>query len=195
MVIELNRGENVRFEEIDPSITKLRVDIDWASADIQEHEIDIAVFLLTDVGVVRDADELIFHAHPVSANGAVRLCDVPFNLDARLRREAVEVDLPEIPQHVVRIVICASIYDRGRRGLSFAQIDRLSVRCVDTSANIEIVSFKPAGFDASKTAIVCSELCRDGHGWQYMAVGRAIAGGFAALCEEYAQIIVQQVTA
>lgn len=132
--------------------------------------VDVSAVLLSCDGKVRSDSDLVFYNHP-SHDGVA------------IGGSTVTADLEQVPGDVTTIAVVASIDLEAQPAAVFDQ--RTTWRADITQPSGTQLSFTPAPFTSSETAVVTVELYRYDGGWKTHAVGQGYDTGLAGLATDY----------
>ena len=174
--MELRKGQKIPLNE-----TFLRIKFERNASAM---DIDTAAFLLQNTGKVADDEDFVFYGNPRHISGSV----IHDN-----DNDSVEIDLTQIPRHVEKISITATIYDAEQRRQNFSKISGAVLKIYDSNG-AEIASFRMESFTV-ETAIVLGEIYRYKGAWKFNATGAGYRGGLAALCNDFGIEVSDEMTA
>ncbi|MBB3601246.1 stress response protein SCP2 [Mycolicibacterium sp. BK556] len=179
----LSKGANVALSAVLGDHQHLAIVIETTAAEAPVPA-DASILLLGTGGKVRSSDDLIFFNHPVGADGAVRLYpligdEAP---DQLVCRDALDVDLAQLPDTVQQIVIAASI-DTPTTTFSHAATVRMWVARADDPLT-PAVAYEIGALD-SERALIFGELYRRNGEWKVRAVGQGYRDGLQALVTDF----------
>ncbi|GLZ14287.1 hypothetical protein Acsp04_45220 [Actinomadura sp. NBRC 104425] len=156
-------------------VPSVRVELGWRGGP-GVPDADASALLLTETGKVRSDDDFVFYNQPAHRSGAVRH---EGKQQGPTVRDVLSVDLARVEPDVQRIVIAASA-DGG----TFAQLQGLYIRLLDTATGAEVTRFDDPGA-TTETAFVLGELYRRQGAWKFRAVGQGYDTGLAGLATDF----------
>lgn len=162
----MSMGANVAI-----NAAALRATLNFAVGP-QVPEVDASALLLGPDGRVGSDADFIFYNQPAHSSGSVR------HLGKAPGADSLEVDLPQVPSTVDRIVLAAS----ATAG-TFGQVTGLRLVLADRVSGAELASFAMSA--STETAIVAGELYRRGSDWKFRAVGQGYQAGLAGLAADF----------
>ncbi|MCQ4086651.1 TerD family protein [Saccharibacillus sp. JS10] len=184
MTTTIIRGQKADLTKTNPGLDGIVVGMGWQGAP--GFDIDFSAFLL-GVGSKATADEdLIFYGNPAGAGGAVQLQTQSRSAYAGVTdQEQVNITLSRIPAAYERIAFSLTLHEGEQRRQSFAGVNGVYLRIVDSRGGSELVRFTLDKTSGVETAIVVGELYRYNGEWKFSAVGSGYTGGLAALCGSF----------
>ena len=182
--MSLKRGENVALTREIPSLTSLVIGVGWDAG--RETALDaslVAATLLCDRSSRVLSDEhFVFFNQLISPDLSVEQLGAVVGSD----KEQVEVDLPDVPPEVERIVVALYINDGPAVRRTLGQLRSCSVRVLDRTDNRELVrSEELAGALSGETALVLGELYRHPSGWKFKVIGQGYDSGLRGVARDY----------
>ncbi|MEV7212546.1 TerD family protein [Kitasatospora cineracea] len=143
-------------------------------------DVDASALLLTGHGKVRDDADFVFYNQPRHPSGLVR--HLPKQVAGGTVRDALEIDLAQLPPEVDRVVLAGSA-----EGGAFPAVPDLRVLLFDAAAPEAAPALAEFAVDEDEqvTALVAAELYRRDGGWKFRAVGQGYANGLVALATDF----------
>ncbi|MGW4695653.1 TerD family protein [Kitasatospora cineracea] len=143
-------------------------------------DVDASALLLTGHGKVRDDADFVFYNQPRHPSGLVR--HLPKQAAGGTVRDALEIDLAQLPPEVDRVVLAGSA-----EGGAFPAVPDLRVLLFDAAAPEAAPALAEFAIDEDEqvTALVAAELYRRDGGWKFRAVGQGYADGLVALATDF----------
>jgi stress response protein SCP2 len=163
---EIAKGANVPVQA-----TAVRAELSW-TARPGVPDVDGSALLLRENGRVASDDDFVFYNQPRHPSGSVR------HVGKQGTRDAVEVDLAQLPSEVERVVLAASA-DGG----TFGAVPDLRLAISDLSSGASLAVFAITATE--ETAMVSGELYRRAGQWKFRAVGQGYASGLAGLATDF----------
>lgn len=187
MGIVLKKGERAR---IDPGMSKLFIGLGWdeRATNGADFDLDASVFLLNAAGKARCDQDFIFYNNPKGADNAVEHMGDNRTGGGDGDDEVIQVDLRKLERSapdVVKLAVVCTIYDAGRRGQNFGQVNNAFIRVVNNEDSQEVVRFDLTEDYSTETAMIFGELYKKDGAWRFTAVGQGYSGGLAAVCKSY----------
>lgn len=181
--MSLKRGQNVSLTREIPGLTSVVLGVRWDAG--AEPALDaglVAATLLCDAASHVLSDEhFVFFNQLVSPDLSVEQLGAAVGGD----KEQIEVDLPDVPPEVARIVV-AIYLDAGTVRRTLGQLRSCTVRVLDRSDNRELVrSEELATVLTAETALVLGELYRHPTGWKFKVIGQGYDSGLAGVAHDY----------
>ena len=180
----LKRGENVALTREIPSLTSVVLGVHWdAGPEAALSASLVAVTLLCDrASRVLGDEHVVFFNQLISADLSVEQLGAAVGAD----QEQVEVDLPDVPAEVERIVVALYLNDGVAARRTLGQLRSCWVRVLDRTDNRELVrSEELASVLSVETALVLGELYRHSSGWKFKVVGQGYESGLRGVAEDY----------
>ncbi|MFD7641016.1 TerD family protein [Kitasatospora sp. NPDC059795] len=143
-------------------------------------DVDASALLLGGDGRVRDDLDFVFYNQPRHPSGLVR--HLPKQAADGWIRDAVEIDLAQLPAEVDRVVLAGS-----SEGGAFPAVPGLRVLLFDVGAPEGTPALAEFAVDEQEqvTALVAAELYRRSGGWKFRAVGQGYVNGLIALATDF----------
>ncbi len=180
----LKRGENVALTREIPSLTSVVLGVRWdAGKEVALDANLVAATLLCDRDSRVLSDEhFVFFNQLVSPDLSVEQLSAAVGGD----REQVEVDLPDVPADVERIVIALYINDEQAVHRTLGQLRSCTVRVLNRLDGTELVrSEELAAALHGETALVLGELYRHPSGWKFKVIGQGYDTGLRGVARDY----------
>lgn len=184
--LTLEKGNNLSLTKTSPGLTIATIGLGWdpRTTSGEQFDLDASALILGANGKVRSSADFIFYNQPASAdNSVVHLGDNRTG-DGDGDDEQITVDLREVAADVQRIVIAVSIDKADDRRQNFGQVRGAYCRVVDQDGN-EIVRFDLSEDAAPETAMLFSEIYRNGAEWKFKAVGQGYTTGLAGIAGDF----------
>lgn len=182
--MSLKRGENVALTREIPTLTSVVLGVRWDAG--RETALDaalVAATLLCDGSSRVLSDEhFVFFNQLVSPDLSVEQLTAAAGGD----KEQVEVDLPDVPPEVERIVVALYINDSVATRRTLGQLRSCAIRVLDRSDDRELLrSEELAGTLSGETALVLGELYRHASGWKFKVIGQGYDSGLRGVAQDY----------
>ena len=180
----LKRGENVALTREIPSLSSVVLGVRWDAGP--ETALDaslVAATLLCDRSSHVLSDEhFVFFNQLISPDLSVEQLGAAVGGD----KEQIEVDLPDVPPEVERIVVALYLNDGVAARRTLGQLRSCSIRVLDRADNRELVrSEELAAVLAGETALVLGELYRHTSGWKFKVIGQGYESGLRGVAMDY----------
>lgn len=187
MAVSLQKGGNVSLSRSAPNLTRILVGLGWESRQTSgdDFDLDASVFLVQETGKVRSDEDFIFYNQLVSTCKSVEHTGDNRTGAGDGDDEAVKVDLPKVPQHIQRLVVCVTIHDAEVRKQNFGQVRDAFIRIVNADNDVEIARFDLSEDYSTETAMIFGEVYRHGTEWKFKAVGQGFAGGLEPMARSF----------
>lgn len=179
MAVSLQKGGNVSLSRSSQNLTRILIGLGWESRQTSgdDFDLDASIFMVQETGKVRSDDDFIFYNQLVSTCKSVEHTGDNRTGDGDGDDEAINVDLPKVPMHIHRLVVCVTIHDADARRQNFGMVRDAFIRIVNADDNIEIARFDLSEDYSTETAMIFGEVYRHGAEWKFKAVGQGFVGG------------------
>ena len=190
MTISLKKGQRISLEKVAPSLVAGFIGLGWdinATDTGTDFDLDASVFLLSANEKLVSDQHFIFYNNLVSpdSENSVKLLGDNRTGEGDGDDEGVIVDLRKVPADVEKIVVTVTIYEAAKRKQNFGQVTNAYVRLVDVQTKDEVLRYDLSEDFSIETAVVMTELYRNGDEWKLNAVGNGFEGGLQALLDKY----------
>jgi len=187
MAISLTKGGNVNLSKEAPGLTQMTIGLGWEprATDGQDFDLDAIAFLLNDAGKVRNDQDFIFFNNLKSSDGSVEHTGDNRTGEGDGDDEAIKVNLANVPSDVIKIAVCAIIYEGQARNQNFGQVADAFIRVVNDNGNTEIARYDLSEDSSTETAMIFGEIYRHNGEWKFRAVGQGFSGGLGPLAASY----------
>ncbi|ROR83340.1 tellurium resistance protein TerD [Plantibacter flavus] len=184
--LTLEKGSNLSLTKTSPGLTVATVGLGWdpRTTSGEAFDLDASALLIGANGKVRSSADFIFYNQPASADGSVKHLGDNRTGDGEGDDEQISVDLNAVGADVERVVIAVSIDKADERRQNFGQVRGAYCRIVDQDGT-EIVRFDLSEDAAPETAMLFSELYRNGSEWKFKAVGQGYTTGLAGIAGDF----------
>lgn len=184
--LTLEKGNNLSLTKTSPGLTVATVGLGWdpRSTSGEAFDLDASALLVGANGKVRSSADFIFYNQPASADGSVKHLGDNRTGDGEGDDEQISVDLNAVGADVERVIIAVSIDKADDRRQNFGQVRGAYCRIVDQDGT-EIVRFDLSEDAAPETAMLFSELYRNGSEWKFKAVGQGYTTGLAGIAGDF----------
>jgi tellurium resistance protein TerD len=182
--LSLRRGQNVELTREIPSLRTVVLGVRWDAGAEAALDADlVAMTLLCDRrSRVLSDEHAVFFNQLVSPDLSVGQLDAPRGDD----REQVEVDLPDVPPEIDRLVVALYVDDGSPVRRTLGQLRSCTVRVLNGADDAELVRSEDlAPALTSETALVLGELYRHPTGWKFRVVGQGYADGLSGVARDY----------
>ena len=187
MSVSISKGGNVSLSKEEPGLTNILIGLGWdtRATDGVDFDLDASVFMLNNMGKVRNDLDFIFYNNLRSPDGSVEHTGDNRTGEGEGDDEAVRVNLPAVPADVDKLAVTVTIHDAQSRGQNFGQVDNAFIRVVNEDTGNEIVRYDLSEDASTETAMIFGEVYRHGGEWKFRAVGQGYAGGLGPLASSY----------
>ena len=190
MTISLKKGQRISLEKVAPSLVAGFIGLGWdinATDTGTDFDLDASVFLLSANEKLVSDQHFIFYNNLVSpdSENSVKLLGDNRTGEGDGDDEGVIVDLRKVPADVEKIVVTVTIYEAAKRKQNFGQVTNAYIRLVDVQTKDEVLRYDLSEDFSIETAVVMTELYRNGDEWKLNAVGNGFEGGLQALLDKY----------
>ena len=184
--LTLEKGNNLSLTKTSPGLTVATVGLGWdpRTTSGEAFDLDASALLIGANGKVRSSADFIFYNQPASADGSVKHLGDNRTGDGEGDDEQISVDLNAVGADVERVVIAVSIDKADERRQNFGQVRGAYCRVVDQDGQ-EIVRFDLSEDASRETAMLFSEIYRNGEEWKFKAVGQGYASGLAGIASDF----------
>ncbi|OIH93601.1 TerD family protein [Curtobacterium sp. MCBA15_001] len=184
--LTLAKGGNLSLTKTSPGLTVATVGLGWdpRTTTGEQFDLDASALLLGAGGKVRSDADFVFYNQPASSDGSVQHHGDNRTGEGDGDDEQIVIDLAKVPADVERIVIAVSIDQADARRQNFGQVRSAYSRVVDQDGT-EIVRYDLSEDAAAETAMVFSELYRNGSEWKFRAVGQGYSSGLAGVAGDF----------
>ena len=184
--LTLEKGNNLSLTKTSPGLTVATVGLGWdpRTTSGEAFDLDASALLIGANGKVRSSADFIFYNQPASADGSVKHLGDNRTGDGEGDDEQISVDLNAVGADVERVVIAVSIDKADERRQNFGQVRGAYCRIVDQDGT-EIVRFDLSEDAAPETAMLFSELYRNGSEWKFKALGQGYTTGLAGIAGDF----------
>lgn len=184
--LTLEKGNNLSLTKTSPGLTVATVGLGWdpRTTSGEAFDLDASALLVGANGKVRSSADFIFYNQPASADGSVKHLGDNRTGDGEGDDEQISVDLNAVGADVERVIIAVSIDKADERRQNFGQVRGAYCRIVDQDGT-EIVRFDLSEDAAPETAMLFSELYRNGSEWKFKALGQGYTTGLAGIAGDF----------
>jgi tellurium resistance protein TerD len=184
--LTLEKGNNLSLTKTSPGLTVATVGLGWdpRTTSGEAFDLDASALLIGADGKVRSSADFIFYNQPAAADGSVKHLGDNRTGDGAGDDEQISVDLNAVAADVDRVVIAVSIDKADERRQNFGQVRGAYCRVVDQDGT-EIVRFDLSEDAAPETAMLFSELYRNGSEWKFKALGQGYTTGLAGIAGDF----------
>ncbi|MCM1040551.1 MAG: TerD family protein [Roseburia sp.] len=195
MPVNLKKELKCNLTKDNPGLNNLLVGLGWNVSSYDsgtDFDLDAEVFMLDASGKCPTDNELVFYGNLVHASESVRHLGDNTTGEGEGDDEQIQIDLQKIPANISRIVFTVTIYEAEKRGQNFGnvsnaflQVANAFIRVVNEDTDKELLKYDLGDDFSIDSALVVSELYRNGDEWEFKALGQGFNGGLAALCDHY----------
>jgi stress response protein SCP2 len=150
-------------------------------------DLDASVLCLNEQNRFTDNSNLVYFGNLRHKSGAIAHLGDNLTGEGEGDDEQVVVDLPNIPDHLHKLVFVVNIYQAYQRKQDFGQVENAFVRLVNMGNNQEIARYQLSGGEyGGKTAMVMAEIYRHQGEWKMAAIGNGFkVEGLEAIVQSY----------
>jgi tellurium resistance protein TerD len=180
----MSRGANVALTREIPGLSQIVVGVSWnAGAErVLEENLVLATVLCGADSRALSTEHFVFFNQLASPDLSVSQLVSALAGD----KEQVEIDLPDVPREVARIVIAVYLNDGTAQRRTLGQLRDITVCVRQAPSNRELVrSENLASALSTETALVLGEVYRHGGDWKFKVVGEGYASGIAGIAADY----------
>lgn len=180
----MRRGANVALTKEIPGLSGIVVGVAWNSGAerVLEDNLVLATLLCDSQGKAPTAEHFVFFNQLSSPDESVTQVETALAGD----KEQVEIDLPDVPADIARIVLVVYLNDGTAPRRTLAQLRDITVVVREAGSNRELVrSENLAPALSTETALVLAEVYRHGTDWKFKVVGDGYASGVAGIAADY----------
>ncbi|MFB2579613.1 TerD family protein [Herbiconiux sp. P15] len=184
--LSLEKGSNLSLTKTSPGLTVATVGLGWdpRTTTGEAFDLDASALLVAENGKVRSSADFIFYNQPASADQSVVHLGDNRTGDGAGDDEQITVDLQKVGADVQRVIFAVSIDKADERRQNFGQVRGAYCRVVDQDGQ-EIVRFDLSEDAAPETAMLFSEIYRNGAEWKFKAVGQGYTTGLAGIATDF----------
>lgn len=188
MAVSLQKGQKVDLTKTNPGLKKVIIGLGW---DVNKYDgghdfdLDAAAFCLAENGkVTADTDFVFYNNSKHPSQSVIHLGD---NLTGSGDGddEQIKIDLASVPENIHKIDFTVTIHDAEARKQNFGQVSNAFIRIVNEESGEELIRYDLGEDFSIETAVIVSELYRNGQEWKFNAIGSGFQGGLAALCSNF----------
>lgn len=189
--LSLSKGHNLSLSKADPGLKRAMVGLGWdpRTTSGAEFDLDASALLIGENGKVRSNDDFIFYNQLSSKNGSVVHQGDNRTGEGDGDDEQILIDLSLVEPDVTRIVITVTIDQGDVRGQNFGQVRDAFCRVVNEDSQQEIVRYDLSEDAAAETAMIFSEIYRNGSEWKFRAVGQGYSTGLRGIATDFGIIL------
>jgi tellurium resistance protein TerD len=189
--LSLSKGNNLSLTKADPGLKRAMVGLGWDPRTTAgaEFDLDASALLVGANGKVRSNDDFIFYNQLSAKNGSVVHQGDNRTGEGEGDDEQILIDLSLVDPDVQRIVITVTIDQGDVRGQNFGQVRDAFCRVVNEDSQQEIVRYDLSEDAASETAMIFSEIYRNGAEWKFRAVGQGYTTGLRGIATDFGIVL------
>lgn len=182
LLYKIQKGQKVPLS-INSSV-KLKVCIGWNVLN-NDCDVDVSAFMLNTSGKVLGDDWFVFYGQTQSPDNSTIFSDCSMQ-----DREVISIDIAKLNPSVTKIVFVLTINEALKKRLNFSMIKDAYIRILNSSNNVELVSFNMTEYYSNVTSMMIGELYFYKGLWKFNAIGNGVARDLAGLCELYGVQVV-----
>src|SRR3954454_23924190 len=180
----MSRGANVALTREIPGLSGIVVGVSWnAGAErVLEDNLVFAAVLCDAGSKAISAEHFVFFNQLTSPDLSVAQLETALAGD----KEQVEIDLPDVPPEVARIVVVVYLNDGSAQRRTLGQLREMTIVVREVPSYRELVrSENLAPAFGGETAVVLGEVYRNGPDWKFKVVGEGYTSGIAGIAADY----------
>ncbi|MCW2524870.1 MAG: stress protein [Frankiales bacterium] len=181
---ELKRGTNVALTREIPTLRSVTLGVKF-SAGAEKSLTDnlvVAAILCDQANKALSDEYFVFFNQLQSPEESVVQRDAALGED----NEQIEVDLPQVPANVERVVVVLYLNEGIVQRRTLGQLRDCHIRVLNAADGVELVrSENLASFMTSETALALGELYRHQGGWKFKVIGDGYSKGIAGIAADY----------
>lgn len=183
--LNLVKNDILDLTKRNPGLTTIDLCAGWDIADGgSDFDLDIIAFLLDENNKFQTTSNIVYFNNK-TAPGVVLSGDNRTGAGSG-DDEVISINLPQVDPKTKRIVFAVTIFNGRERRQTFGMINNSYVRLVDTAnRGNELCRFDLKSDGSTATAVVFSELYRDGADWQFKAIGEGKIADLNELASMY----------
>jgi tellurium resistance protein TerD len=184
MAAPMSRGANVALTREIPTLRQLVVGVSWnAGAErVLEENLVLAAVLCDASSKALSPEHFVFFNQLSTPDESVAQRETAMGGD----KEQVEIDLPDVPADVARIVVVVYLNDGTAQRRTLGQLREMTVVVREAPSYRELVrSENLAPAFSNETAVVLGEIYRNGPDWKFKVLGDGYASGIAGIAADY----------
>lgn len=186
--MSLTRGANVALTQEVRGLAGVVVGVAWDAGpdEALAGRLVCATLLLAASGDLRSPEDFVFFNQLVSPDLSVGQRPVARGTD----REQVEVDLPDVPADVDRILFILYVDDGAEVRRTLGQLRSCRVRVLDARDDRELAASEDlAPGLREELAVVLGELYRRGAEWKFRVVGQGYSSGLTGVARDHGLVL------
>ncbi|MGY1815362.1 TerD family protein [Blastococcus sp. SYSU D00820] len=180
----MRRGANVALTREIPGLRGLVVGVSWnpGAERVLEDNLVLAAVLCDDRGKAPSPEHFVFFNQLASPDESVSQVETALAGD----REQIEIDLPDVPAGIARIVVVVYLNEGTAQRRTLGQLREITVVAREAGSNRELVRSEDLAPPLStETALVLAEVYRYSGDWKFKVVGEGYASGIAGIAADY----------
>jgi tellurium resistance protein TerD len=181
---QLRRGANVALTREIPSLRSVVLGVKFAvgAERILVDNLVVATILCNNADKAISDEHFVFFNQLSTPDESVTQRDSALGDDA----EQIEVDLPDVPTEVERIVVLVYLNEGIAQRRSLGQLRECYIRVLNAVDNTELVrSENLATTLVAETALVLGELYRNQGGWKFKVIGEGYSNGILGVATDF----------
>ena len=183
-MVEMKRGSNVALTREIPTLKSvvLGVRLSVGAERVLTDNLVVATLLCDAASKVLSDEHFVFFNQLTSPDESVSERAAALGDDT----EQVEVDLPDVPPAIDRIVVALYLNEGIAQRRSLGQLRDCIIRVLNADGDTELVrSENLAAALTTETALVLGELYRHQGGWKFRVIGEGYSSGIRGIATDY----------
>ncbi len=184
---QLLQGQEVNLHEVDPSLHRVRVCIGWEAPEESQGfpvDLDGSCFLIGRGDRVRHDTDFVFYNNLEADGGLVKHYGDTLE-GGEGDREMIDIDLEGLHFDIDKVVFTVTIHNAEERQQHFGLVRNAYIRILNLDTKEELTRFGLTDGAASDNAYVFGEMCREGMGWKFVALGQGGNGGLYKIAHDF----------
>ena len=180
----MSRGANVALTREIPGLRQLAVGVAWNAGGerVLDDNLVFGAVLCDSASKALSPEHFVFFNQLTTPDESVTQLEQAMGGD----REQVEVDLPDVPPEVARIVLVVYLNEGSAQRRTLGQLREMTVVVREVPSYRELVrSENLAPAFGAETAVVLGEVYRNGPDWKFKVVGEGYTSGIAGIASDY----------
>jgi len=190
MAINLSKGQSINLDKKRNNLTSMSMGLGWdtrqaapqggffkrlLSSGGGDFDLDGFALLLGANGRLGTDKDVVYFGNLRSSDGSTQHSGDNLTGAGEGDDEVIALNLPQVPDRIMRIVFGVNIYKGGSRQQHFGLVSNAFVRAIDGDGK-EMARYNLSGSAeyTGKTSMLMGELVRSGEDWDFRAVGEVL---------------------